>query len=568
MKQVVAETDYAGWATLVIWDHFKIPDGATFDLIGRVRLIFKSATVDGTLKADEKDSILGTGGEEKPAITGEGNVWTSKDAEAKTPTELKEAIKVSEAHTPQAADDDDDYNIDEDNGTDATDENGDGGETDTNGLAAIEFQSTATNSSGDGYSILDSETGIGEASASWTLKTVEKAYVYFAVTKTADHAITASGTDADNVSVATNGGEIDGSQPGDTLAVVTVDARDFDTQFEGGEYNFTLTVTKGQETVKTINVTLQSGVDTDTYGVTIFKVTYDGGNEKLEKQDARIGAQTHYKAATDKNTWQNNPQPVDSLYDANRWLEHSAVSGTEGEPAEWLVRLNKDQNETMPVYIALKDRNYVTVRLQGAGEAAKIITPVEGLKDINAYNDYSKAVFNNSHYSGNSSGLINVGVKGGDTHLTLKLKNITVDGKKGYDGQYFVTSNGGCPIISLVGLIGKATIDMESGSKITGFKGRGGVGAPVYVNTNGCTFLMREGSAITGNEFSDKLSSTTKFGWIQANGRAKANFTFKRPSGVETIYDNTAVTTSATYLKKVHCTSSTGGGESYDSYFD
>jgi hypothetical protein len=60
---VMNEASYAGWATLVIWDNFKIPDGATFDLIGSVRLIFRtSATVEvndtGKLTGDAEGSIV------------------------------------------------------------------------------------------------------------------------------------------------------------------------------------------------------------------------------------------------------------------------------------------------------------------------------------------------------------------------------------------------------------------------------------------------------------------------------------------------------------------------------
>jgi hypothetical protein len=92
-----SEQTYDGWATLVIWNNFKIPEGATFDLAGEVRLVFRVAEVEGTLKAEIEDSILGAGGE-APVITGGGNVQTSKDAEAKTPELAAADIKKSEEH--------------------------------------------------------------------------------------------------------------------------------------------------------------------------------------------------------------------------------------------------------------------------------------------------------------------------------------------------------------------------------------------------------------------------------------------------------------------------------------
>jgi hypothetical protein len=58
---VVTEAAYNGWTTLVIWNHFNIPEGAAFDLIGRVRLIFrKDATVENgrTFNAEEDGSVL------------------------------------------------------------------------------------------------------------------------------------------------------------------------------------------------------------------------------------------------------------------------------------------------------------------------------------------------------------------------------------------------------------------------------------------------------------------------------------------------------------------------------
>jgi hypothetical protein len=92
-----SEQNYDGWATLVIWNNFKIPGGATFDLAGEVRLVFHVAEVDGDLRADLEDSLLGAG-EEAPVITGKGKVQTSKDAEAKKPELAATGIKTSGEH--------------------------------------------------------------------------------------------------------------------------------------------------------------------------------------------------------------------------------------------------------------------------------------------------------------------------------------------------------------------------------------------------------------------------------------------------------------------------------------
>jgi hypothetical protein len=92
-----SEQDYDGWATLVIWNHFKIPEGATFDLTGKVRLVFRVAEIDGDLSAGLEDSLLGAG-DSAPKITGKGNVQTSSDAGATTPELAAAAIKNSENH--------------------------------------------------------------------------------------------------------------------------------------------------------------------------------------------------------------------------------------------------------------------------------------------------------------------------------------------------------------------------------------------------------------------------------------------------------------------------------------
>jgi hypothetical protein len=92
-----SEQNYDGWATFVIWDQFKIPEGATFDLAGEVRLVFRVAEVEGTLKAEIEDSILGAGGE-APVITGGGKVQTSREADEKTPELAATGIKNSDGH--------------------------------------------------------------------------------------------------------------------------------------------------------------------------------------------------------------------------------------------------------------------------------------------------------------------------------------------------------------------------------------------------------------------------------------------------------------------------------------
>jgi uncharacterized repeat protein (TIGR02543 family) len=461
------------------------------------------------------------------------------------------------ASTPVTADitvyanwmeEEDDFNIIEEEEEGEEEENETGNETPATGLAAIGFALTANNSSGDGFSIFDESSTVEDegATENWVLNTVEKANVYFAVTKTADQTIAVSGKDAGNVTVTADGSEIDGTTTGNMLAVVTVDAGDFETQFNGGAYAFTLTVSESGETLKTININLNSGIDTG-YGVTIFKVTYEGEEgskrEKLEKLNAKIGVQTSYRADTDVNTWQIDPQTVDSLYDANRWLEYNAVSGTAGAPTEYLIRLNEDQ-ETKPINMLVNTTNtYITVRLRGWQVKRTITPPATGFVD--AFNTRTNT----------SGGLISVGNENTAKHLTLTLENITLDGCQGRDGLFFIS---GSSLNSLLRLNNGVTVIMDNAT-ITNFYGKSGVSGtvPVYAATGTTSqFIMKHNSCITGNRF-DTSSDTSKAAMILVRDKKKTQFTFQRD-------DTSEITGNTPDKLKVYCSAITDGGELYE----
>jgi hypothetical protein len=514
-KAVESGFDSDGSVVLKVNGEFYVDRGAVFEVKENANLAFgstvKSVTVDGVLRCGDKEAIytLGNGGLE---VNGSGDVRIGDESTAAGEFKL----------------------IARDSGDEGG--GGDAPASPADNLAAIGYRSTA-DSDGKVEFVTDGweERGKGTAEEGWILNAIEEPAVYFAVKKTAGQTITAGGADAEKVTVTTDGSTVDGSATSDTLAAVTVDASDFDTLFEGKSYNFTLKVLENRRRIKTINVTLNNAID-DTYGVTIFRVRYPDGKETLEKLDAKIGAQTSRNKAEDIETIDIDPQPVNRLYDANRWLEYNAE-----DKGEYLIRLNRDQM-TEPVIFKMTDNTGVTVRLRGAGGERKIM-PVESFEWSNTSGSNVGGIFNYAHVS-YGKGLIIAG-DNIDRPLTLKLeKNVTIDGLRGYDKKHFANDSA---LGSLLQINKSVTVYMEAGSKITGFYGEAGIDkvAPVYVggitNLTG-KLVMKKGSAITGNEFyGSMLTTSLKWGMVLVYQVTAENFIFQRV-GAETIYENIPAT--------------------------
>jgi hypothetical protein len=405
-------------------------------------------------------------------------------------------------------------------------------------LAAIRYQDTATKSSGE---IWDSEkwTYNGEDRATsdeetWTLNATEQAAVYFVVAKAAGQTIAVSGTDSGKVEVKTEGGALDGSSPGDTLAVVKVDLST--AQFAGGSYTFQLKVSEHSELIKTITVNLTNKID-DAYGVTMFKVTYPGSVETLEKINAAIWPQIDRRVTKDIKGEDVTEEPVDNLYDANRWLEHKGEAET-----EYLIMLNEDY-VGKPVFFVMKGKANVTVRLRGAGGERNISAP----ESFSASLTSNKTGAFNWNVSNWSKGLIMVGGVNPDevSGITLVLEeNITIDGKLGVGTYRF---KGSTPdIVNLLTIAG-GTVIMKSGSKITGYRAEAGfstTGGVVHIRPSPGPvgkLIMKAGSAITGNEFTGSRITQLGHCWgiiIFYGTPDSENLAFERDAGADVIYDN------------------------------
>jgi hypothetical protein len=347
-----SEQNYEGWATLVVWDHFRIPDGATFDLIGRTRLVFRTAVVDGKLTAEIKDSILGAG-EETPTITGGGKVQTG---EVEKDAALAAAdIKNSEGHkgppVPPALD------------------------------TSITFQNKT-------YTVDVQPDAENWSKTQWTLNAGEANAVYFAVKKAAEYDIGIGGEDAAKVKQATSGTVAEAVEGGleatDTLAVFTVDTRDF--VFDGGSRSFTL-----GDVAVTVNVA------PNLTGAAVFTVTTGGdGAETLTRV---WGAEGNEDAV---------------LVTALTWVENNAEANT-----EYLLRV-EEAAEIPCVVLAFNEKDNVTLRLRGTTEG--------GPKTIGWK---SGAALNVKSYSRTEAGFIQIGKNAASqVKRTLILdNNITVKGK-------------------------------------------------------------------------------------------------------------------------------------------
>jgi hypothetical protein len=411
-----------------------------------------------------------------------------------------------------------------------------GGGGGTPNLAAVRYQDTENKSSGAGIFDMDAWTYNGESRAesseeAWTLKTVEKPYVYFTVTKAANQTVTASGADADDVTITVDGSAVDGTTTGAELAAVTVDTSDFDTMFDGKKRDFALAVSENGQQIKTINVTLNSGID-DTYGVTIFEVTREDGNMTITKESTGVGPEKGDGKETSMEVFKTNLQPVNDLYDANRWLEVWAESNK-----EYLIRINKDQR-IKPVIIVMKGRDYVTVHLKGAGSRPPVIT-----RDTNVTTNVSQNSSRVGHplntkdntqigFIALSPNLNSSGVNNG--HMTFTMENVTID----MEDEPASSSTTYIAIKCLLGINKGVDVVMKKGATLTGVnkQASGEDMAVVKIKLGNVNFTMEAGSAITGNfEYAGSNSYKGLFR-IDSTSKNKGDITFKRYG--DTIYGN------------------------------
>jgi hypothetical protein len=351
--------------------------------------------------------------------------------------------------------------------------------------------------------------------------------VYFiAYKKDVGHKVAIGGEDADYISMAEADATVCGVTAGGTTEVFTVRPKPIvggngemlDTQFEGGEYNFTLT-----DDVGTSAITLT--VEPHLTGVAVFKVnatTEEGladleeGQNVLErltgiKECEVTGSATTIKdsPASEGNFLLSAIAYVDQPY--NALLTEDDYAKYKG--GEFLIRV--EENEALPRIGTLsctgqlEEENRVTVRLRGAG----------GEKTIR-YKDNNDKYFNmakaHDTYIG-YGGFIEVGYqRDGNPYffrVTLALENnITISGKYNgntNDDSKFTNSN----TRYVIRVNTNARLIMRNGSKLTNFYSDSGAHAVVYIKGKstsvGWGIFEMQGGSITGNVLTNMTASTS-----------------------------------------------------------
>jgi hypothetical protein len=358
----------------------------------------------------------------------------------------------------------------------------------------------------------DQWTGDATGNETWYLSVLDRREVVFGVKKSAEQTVTASvvslpaesgmllshGAITEVTEVPEGDDTVDGLVPGETLAVFKVDANKvhndkrsnvatdvdakYDTQFEGDDFRFTLSVDS-----HTVTVNLRADVTLDN---ALFVV--DTATGALSRVDGI--KQASIATPSQVVTW--GDEPGTRLLDLLVWADQNYLLADDGN-GEYLVRLANVGNETLRMMIFTFAENNTTTKLRLRGtNGEQIIKWDTQSKTNNGGRYFNTAASTNAAKPSNTStdlqGLINI--RGG----TLQLeKNITIKGNSElYDSI-------ACRFLIMAARNGN--LIMKNGSAVKDFVGAGankGLGAPIYILGSGNpytgTFVM-EGGEISGH---------------------------------------------------------------------
>jgi hypothetical protein len=350
----------------------------------------------------------------------------------------------------------------------------------------VNFANTAHDSSAT-YFDLSEWTNYGAAAEGWRIAAVEAPVVYFAVNKTAEQTLAISGTDSARVSKSVLGETLDGSTAGAEQDVFAVNAADI---LDGGEIRFNFTVSEPEKTERDIAVLLSMEADLS-QDVGVFSVGPDGGLTRLTAANAADFANTQYAFDLSYRFAFTNAldfAKVRSLFEALKWLDRYAQSGTAEQWRTYLVRLEK--NESLPNFTlagVFKDHNstkrvndYVTIRIKGYQTERVITKDTFGLPDYNVNSLYGQA-------------FINVG--GGNANIELRLENnITIDALDGGNPLFPSDNVNGGYYLAHIQKYG--TLTLRRGAKLTRFNSGASTSyTPVHIDAGGVFEI--DGGAIT-----------------------------------------------------------------------
>jgi hypothetical protein len=314
----------------------------------------------------------------------------------------------------------------------------------------VAFGYTENDSSTTEFDLEEWEPGDANNPGSWTLGAVEKGRVYFTVEKTALQTIAKSGDDADKVTISTEGDPVDGSQPGETLAVVTVATGEL--PFDGGTLAFTLNVAKDGATSRAINVTLN--ISANKTGAAAFKVTRPEGQT--------------YNGDMDEAILERVGEAFTGFQAALQWVDANAQADT-----EYLIRVEQNDTGMVKHYLSFNNTN-VIVRLRGDKNGPYTLKHQGTLDDMY----YNKVLITGSAPSPSSfTGLFSIVARSPSTpKIFIVGNNITIEG----NGSSAYASN--MNLNSLFLIHANITLVLEKGSLITGWNsGNVSKNAPIYI---------------------------------------------------------------------------------------
>jgi hypothetical protein len=370
---------------------------------------------------------------------------------------------------------------------------------------------------------------------------------HFIVYMGAGQTIAVSGADAASVAVATEGNVAGISDTASAeAAIVSVDLDNFDAQFEGKDYDFTLTVSETGKTSKIYPVTLSATPELT--GAAVFVVDrsqpytrcgecgdcsawargFSGAGDACVKggKITRITAANFAGYITASLGGAENATAnaialanVDTLSDAIVWVDHNAKADT-----EYLIRVENDEDLVRHCLTCMGQEN-VIVRLRGY-ERERVLQydRVNGQEPSIVKHNVNVST---TKFSG---GWFNIGsAQDGYKHNRIALqieRNITLDG----EGTPLVEGSNNY-LKAMIFIYGNGSrFIMEEGSKITRFKPGNSQYqyAIIYLSTSnaGCMFEMKGG--VISNFIAVGTGSTANFGFIS---KAGTNATFKKTGG-------------------------------------
>jgi hypothetical protein len=303
----------------------------------------------------------------------------------------------------------------------------------------------------------------------WSLSVIEQSVVYFAVRKPSNALITVKGVSGGaQVDKAKPGETLDGSFADSILDIFTVQPSG-DALFGEGECRFSLVVSEPDRQDKTVKVTL--AVRPKLTGVAIFHRQADGNLARITIENAAEHANPLYAEHTTGGfpAWGLDFAHVENLYTALKWLDNYARGGTAHAWAEYLVRVEAD--EQMPKTMVSCHLNgftplasYIRIRIRGYGGERRLTHDPTNRDKGNI--DKGSVMFAHEAF-------LSIGPQDSSSYVPNDLavhleNNITIDAGGGTN-QYFPNQMADPYIASMVAVSRGNTLVMEAGSKLTNY---------------------------------------------------------------------------------------------------